>query len=382
MARAVPAPSNKRYFPVLLNVSEYLDDYDVALTDILLAIVTEMAAAFREEAGIELKDNYFAKRLNAIKELALSDVELKEGELPAGPAKLKIQLLKTDPTARQKVRDALRPHMSSLLEEINLLFDEARVRLAQAKMPKNVISYNDIVLIVDNLEKIQKFEGLEEGLKSQRELFLERYTQLTGMKVHVIYTVPLRLIRSSDSPQLEQRYGPTFVLPMVKVCERGTHAPYPKGIEFLRELLRKRLQGHALEDVFTPGALEFLLQYSGGHVRNLMSFIQSACTYASSIPIPVEAVHRAIQQSVRLFSTSIPEPYWAKLAQLAASSDQQIPNGDPDYLVMLENLSVLEYINGGAETNPFAPAEPWYAVNPIVRELQKFKAAADTLAKS
>ncbi len=33
-----------------------------------------------------------------------------------------------------------------------------------------------------------------------------------------------------------------------------------------------------------------------------------------------------------------------------------------------------EYINGG-EGDPFAAAEPWYAVNPIVRELGQFKAA-------
>jgi len=58
-----------------------------------------------------------------------------------------------------------------------------------------------------------------------------------------------------------------------------------------------------------------------------------------------------------------------------------IPGGDDDYLSMLNNLSVLEYINGG-EDDPFAPVEPWYAANPIVRELQKFKAATSALSKA
>jgi hypothetical protein len=57
-----------------------------------------------------------------------------------------------------------------------------------------------------------------------------------------------------------------------------------------------------------------------------------------------------------------------------------IPGGDPDFLAMLENLSVLEYINGG-DGDPFAAAEPWYAVNPIVRELGQFKAARSGLSK-
>ena len=47
---------------------------------------------------------------------------------------------------------------------------------------------------------------------------------------------------------------------------------------------------------------------------------------------------------------------------------------------MLENLSIMEYINGGNE-DTFAEAEPWYAVNPIVRELKKFKDAINTANK-
>lgn len=146
----------------------------------------------------------------------------------------------------------------------------------------------------------------------------------------------------------------------------------------MRALLQKRLGNLTLDEVFEPAALEFLLTYSGGHARNLMTFVQNACTYITKLPITLVAAQKAIQQTVRTYSTAIPEHHWEKLARLDASSDQNIPNGDPDYLVMLENLSVLEYINGGSD-DPFALAEPWYAVNPIVRELQKFKAAAQKL---
>ena len=203
---------------------------------------------------------------------------------------------------------------------------------------------------------------------------------MTAIQAHILYTVPLRLVRSADGPQLEQRYGPLFVLPMVKVIERN-RAPYAKGVNHLKELLAKRLGDHPLEEAFAPDALDFLLTYSGGHVRNLMTFVQNACTYTETLPIPLTAAHRAIQQTVRTYSTAIPEAHWTKLAELDLSTTQQIPNGDLDYLSMLENLSVLEYVNGGDEDNPFTPAEPWYAVNPIVRELQKFKSARTALSK-
>ena len=372
-------PPHKRYFPVLIDLSDYLDDYDVSPTDIRLAIVSELAAALRDVVGVELKDNYFHKRFEDIKRFFFSDREMSEGELNLGFIKTKLQRLKADPAARQNVRKALQPHLSTMKEEMNTVFDEARLKIKQMKITPGEQAYTDIVLILDNLERIRKIEGIDEGEASLRELFVERYAQFTGMRAHVIYTMPLRLVRSPDGPQLQQRYGPLFVLPMVKVIERGTRAHYEKGVMFLRELLEKRVEGADLEESFTPGALDFLLTYSGGHMRNLMIFIQSACTYAQSVPIPLQAAHRAVGQAVSTYSTSIPNIFWPKLIQLERSPDQQITVGDPDYLLMLETLSILEYVNGGEENDPFAPVEPWYAVNPIVRELQKFKSAIKAL---
>ena len=369
------APTEDCYFPVLIDVSEYLDDYDVSVTDILLAIVTELADTLRAKLNVELKDSYFTKRLNEIKEFFLSDVEIKEGELSLGSAKAKIQRLKKDPTARQKVRDILEPKMSTMLEEINLVFEEARLALKKQPQPGLLKQpCRDLVIILDNLEKIRKIGAVEEGLASQRELFLERYTQLTGMRAHFIYTVPLRLVRSADGPQLEQRYGPLFVLPMIKVIERGTREPFAAGVTAMKKILQKRLGGLELEEVFHAEALDFLLTYSGGHVRNLMIFVQNACTYTTTLPIPLSAAQKAIKQTVNTYSSSIPENHWGKLAKLDLSPDQRVPNGDEDYLKMLENLSLLEYVNGG-DDDIFAEAEPWYAVNPIVRELKKFTEA-------
>lgn len=366
------------YFPVLIDVSEYLDDYDASSADILLAIVTELANALRTRLGVELRDNYFTKRLNEVKEFFLSEVEIKEGDLTLGAAKVKVQRLKKDPTARQKVRALLEPKMSTMLEEINLVFDEARLKIKKHRLDNAPQPCSDLVIILDNLEKIRKLGTEEEGLKSQRELFLERYTQLTGMRAHFIYTVPLRLVRSADGPQLQQRYGEVFVLPMIKVIERSTRHPYQPGIESLRTILQKRLGDVKLEDAITPEALDFLLKYSGGHVRNLMIFVQNSSVYTDVLPIPLSAAQKAIKQAVSTYSTAIPDPHWEKLVRLDLSSDQRIPNGDDDHLKMLENLSILEYLNGGDE-DPFAEAEPWYAVNPIVRELKKFKEVADTI---
>jgi hypothetical protein len=288
--------------------------------------------------------------------------------------------LKSSPEARRLVREKLVHTESRLLDEVNRVFEEARLAVQRARDSQGRQKYEDLVLIFDNLEKIQRFEGREEGLASQREFFLERSAQLSSLRIHTILTVPLRLVRSVDGPQLTQRHGSEpYVLPMVKVIQRGTRAPYEPGLERVRAMLRKRLGNLTLDEALTTEAQAFLLNYSGGHTRNLVNFLRNACAYAQAAPIPLRAVQQAVLQTVRTYSAAIPESHWDKLATLELSSEQQIVNGDPDYLKMLENLSVLEYINGGGPDFSFQASEQWYAVNPLVRELTRFKEAVQRL---
>lgn len=374
-----PKTDGKRFFPVLLDASDYLNDYDVTPSDILLSIVVEVAATFKEKAGIELKDSYFVKRINEFWKFLTSEVEVGEGEIPLWGAKAKVKLLKQAPAARDKVREKLIPQMPTILAEINTVFDEARLKLKQLKPKPGELPFTDIVLVLDNLEKIERVGNRKEGEDSQRHLFIECAPQLTGLNAHVIYTVPLRLVRS-HGPELMEAYGVTpFVLPMIKVEERSTHKPYKEGIARLRELLQKRAGGTSLDDLFTHDALNWLLTYCGGHVRELMGFVQQACTEAPGLPIDIKAARRSLNRTIALYSTSIPAAHWPKLARLERSTDQKIDNNDPDFRKMLEMLSVMEYINGGVESDPFSSVEPWYAVNPIVRQLSQFKAALAAL---
>ncbi len=371
-----PNEGKARYFPILIDSFPYLDDGDAALEDILLMIVTELAAAFSERLKIDLGGNFLLKKLAELQEF-VNEIQV-VGDVAIGwnfgpvQAKARIQRLKLDPSARKRVRQALEPHTPRLLDEINSLLEVARKKLINRDIMAGDTPYADFVLLIDNLEKIRKLDGIQPGLPSFRELFIERAAQLTSLQANLIYTVPLSLARSPDAPRLESRYDFLYVLPMVKIAHRD-RTPYPTGIKCLHYLIERRLEGAPLAQAVTPEALEFLVQNCGGHTRQLMSFVQQASTYTDTLPIGLPAAHKAIAQLVRVYSVSIPEAFWGKLADLDRSQDQHIKNGDPDYLAMLENLSVLEYINGDDHENPFNTPEPWYAVHPIVRELRKFK---------
>ncbi len=61
---------------------------------------------------------------------------------------------------------------------------------------------------------------------------------------------------------------------------------------------------------------------------------------------------------------------------------------DPDALRQIYNAcdpykaaTGQYYLDCGEEDNPFTPTVPWYAFNPIVRELQKFKSARTAQSK-
>ena len=240
-------------------------------------------------------------------------------------------------------------------------------------MLKKDSAYTRIVIIVDSLEKIQKFEQSEQGIASQTELFIERNTKLTAIESHIIYTVPLALCRSDQRPKLSQYYGEPLVLPMVKIFHRGDFdKPYSEGCKAFTNVLNKRLGETSLNEVFGEDALEFLINYSGGNLRNLMLFIQEAIISTDNLPISFQTARKSIQPTVRSYASSIRETYWTKLAELEKSSDQQIDNGDEAFWTMLENLTVMEYINGDDTENL---DDIWYAVNPVVREIGKFKTA-------
>jgi hypothetical protein len=370
----------KRYFPILLKSGDYLDPYDVTPTDILLAIVTEIASALRG-AGIELRESYLQKRLEEFKDVLLSEAEM-TAELTLLGAKSQIQRLQKDPTARRIVRESLQPHMTTVLDEINSVFNEARLGLKKMKVAAGEQPYHDFVLIIDELDKIEGIAGHEVGSASHRELFINRAPTLRGLKGHIVYTVPLPLVRS-DGPALATAYGrDPLVLPMIKVARRGTYDPYEGGREHLKEMVQKRAGKTSLQDLIEPEALEYLITFSGGHVRYLLSFLQQAVTYIDAAPVTRKAARSALRETINIMAGAVRAAWWPKLAALHVSANQSIDNNDPDMQKMLELNFVLEYLNGEDEGDEIVADAPWYAVHPILRELPQFTAAVAALSAS
>lgn len=151
---------------------------------------------------------------------------------------------------------------------------------------------------------------------------------------------------------------------MVKVANQDD-SDSPSGMEALRKIVLKRLSAANITQWTSAfdslDTWNYLCRMSGGHLRNLLILIRSACTIAGVLPL----THRVIEQAVRGisndFERALNHPDFFKTLR-DIDRTKALP-GSKDDQMLLYNLSVLEYLNG----------EVWYVVNPAVKALEKFK---------
>jgi hypothetical protein len=364
-------PEGSRLLPIYIDTEEYLNENDTHLIDIFYAIVAELGSVFKAH-NLNLESHFFKRFAEDLWDILQTPLALRKVDATFWGLKTEFQPLKHNQEARQALRNKVRPIESELLNEVNTILDQARALLRSQGV------YRDIVLVVDNLEKVRKAMGKEDLRESYQALFLDKAPEFNGVLAHAIYTFPLELLRSSMAISWTTTYAcEPVVVPMVKVLERDGKSFYEKGFGLLVDLIQKRLKDIPeigtvdIHDVFTQEALEGIVKYSGGDVRSLLHFIQEAAVNTMELPIEMEAVYQAVSGKVTTFSTTL--VHWEKLRALEESSRQSIPNDDMDYQVFLRQGAVFEYMNGSENQSPFEKASPWYAVHPLVRELLKEK---------
>jgi len=362
------------FFPVYIDFEEYLDFQNTTLEDIFLGIFTEIADCCKNTFGFNINEEFYPL-FKKIGGFLKSFSNKSEVDLPLDVAKRNIEKLRINPHLREQVRDAIKDNeRKSLLSELNLLIQEIELKLSMET------EFTRLVIIADSLEKIKRFENEEDGLFSQKKLFIDHAEQLTGIVTNSIYTIPLSLYRSFYGTRLPQLYSNNvFALSMVQIHKRGKFdAMFRPGNQNLIEIIKKRLNqaNTTIEKVFELDALEYLLKYCGGHIRSLIRFIQEASISVDELPIDFKAARESVKEEVRGFAASVREEYWEKLAKLELSPNQQIENGDDDYTRMLEGMAILEYITSGdLETDD----DVWYAVNPAIRLTIKFQEATNRI---
>ena len=257
--------------------------------------------------------------------------------LNAGIASITARL-RTDAPRRQTVRAQAQANLSDLLERLNDLLNEL-----QQKAKKRIL------VIVDGLDKMYNLDQV-------RNLFLHGANALVEPRCRILYTVPIPLYYTNDFQQVRLSYHRSFSLPNIKVWERDGQ-PCAEGRETLKKLVLRRMA----EELITGEALEQLVDYSGGLLKELVSLTRASVLRARSLrgergPVQQDDVEYAARQ--------VRNAYRALLTKEGYQELQRILQGGrfantPLAQDLLHNLSLLEYNGDGI----------WWTVHPIVRPL-------------
>ena len=373
--------STKRYYPIVVDILDYVNPHDSSISEILLSTLLEVTYQLEKEEKIVAKHSSLMKMFGDLKNEIPGILKGEKISVSLGGLKAEMPLKSLDSSARQIAQKKLNGRVNLLLNEINEVLDEVRLKVRALEVEAGQERYSDIVIMLDNLEKIVRIEGVDEEDAAQRTLFINGANLLMGINAHTLYTVPLRLVRA-DGQELALTYGGSlFVLPNVKVEERQTHQPWQKGRDRLCEVVAQRLRPYETSQAIETDALELILTFCGGHIRQFMMMIREASLQVEVAPIDVEAAQKAIGSQVPIYTAGARKGEWDLLAELELSDGGEWQAEEESKGRLLQQQYVLEYVNGAENQTFLEKTAPWYAVHPIVRELAKFKQAKSRVSR-
>ena len=356
------------YRVVYLEANEETDINDAEYTDFYLIVIKKVEFEMREmglsfNAGLLKSFEDWFKDVTKENEQTVERSVSLEAEASLGSptpfiAKLLVKLLAQIKGAEKQktlIRQTLQRDISRLKADINLLLRDAYQKIKH-RYPKGFL------IIFDNLDRVPPTVG--------NHLFFDYASQLQELDCTTIYTVPISVLCSSKN--IVNTFGEPHVVSMVGTyqlvrdrCELDYNFD---GLKGLTQIIEKRVDvDHLFE---SPEQVLALTQASGGHVRQLMQMVRSACQTASTrkhIKIQAEDVVYAVKQQQQFnFERFIPDEHYALLAKVCLTKNI---TKDETGQLMLFNTSVLEY-NG---------LDRWNYPNPAVRQSALFQTALQNL---
>lgn len=273
------------------------------------------------------------------------------------------------PSERRKMRNLINPDTPALIAALNDFIDDGKLKLPFGK--------KKLVVILDNLDRIVPVYRAD-GHSNHDEIFIERSGQLRGLNCHVIYTIPISMVHSNRSADLQSAYAcNTRLLPMVMVRNRDGEV-HETGLNVMKQLILRRIRKVLPEATLEDGmfesseALDQLCLMSGGHMRELLLLMKEAVNRSQSLPISNRAVRRAITENRSTYRTVPQQDEWRLLARVAKT--HRIEN-EQSHRDLMFRRCILEYRYMDEEGEIY----PWYDVHPLLRGVQEFKDAFDQL---
>jgi len=332
---------------------------NIDITDILLSIARRVHESLKL-IQIKLELGYFNKLFKEFQNsFNLPDFEV-GGELSIGIAKITAKAKETA-EMRSKIKESfLQPRTSDIVSSINNDIFKCAAEPLSKKGKKG------LVVIVDNLDRVDSSPSSSEKIE-YRNLFIDPGERLKKLQCHIIYTIPLALTFSSTTyGQVTQRLSsgvPPKVLTMVDVNT---------GIDLLRQVVLARAFPEVTEQerinlipkLFQDfRGLDYLCKVSGGHLGQLLSWIQTCCANEDP-PFSVNCVKKVVREYCEDLARRVKEEDWDLLFQVL---QKQTLTEQAEYQILLQNMLIFEYRTQKPRR---------FEINPALKQTERYRSLA------
>ncbi|ETX01538.1 MAG: hypothetical protein ETSY1_07040 [Candidatus Entotheonella factor] len=340
-----------RYFVVFLDALKELDIHNLRYSDISLAqaraLLLQLQNSGTDVPNVFLTplETWFDERLRkreTTKDFALqitASAKAKSGVPLLFELFAQLQsAIKTNSTYKEEVRTVVRNTFSEFAEAFNTLINHAEDRISEAHLGKRVL------FIVDGTDRLRSDDA--------EDFFINDVYQPQLINTNIIYCAPIILLTERSVRHSFE----SFRLPMIKVKEKGVHETLVQPMEKLRELVTNRVSPELFEDQLT---IDYLIEYSGGHVRDLIRLLMYALREAQGQLITREMAGEAIRQLATDYRRLIEQDDYQLLVEIDCAPNDFAPISDKTRR-MLYDLVLLEYNSYWWQSHPAVQTLPGY----------------------
>jgi hypothetical protein len=347
----------QKVFVSTLYAQRWLDIEDIEPEDLVLQIVRQLVADLKA-AGMDLAEQEFKHGLGALWD-RIRQIRVDKVDVNIDPLKVSFAL-QDFPTARREFRELLRGQLTTVYDLVNnTLLPAAR------KYVRDELDCADIVLIVDDLDKMSQRTLPDRPATNQEELFLENAATLQAIRCSMLLTIPIELAYSPAQGRLRDEYGASIAsVPLISVTDRRGEptAGRPAMVEILGRRASKGFGDDGLDAASSaqrlfaePELVEEVVRLSGGHVRSLLVMITALLSRVDELPIGAATFQQCAREEARSLTKGLFPADRAVLAEVARTHEAL---EDPRFFALLRNLYVFAYETGADED--------WYGLNPLL----------------
>ena len=339
-----------------------LDSGDIEYTDVLFYIL-DLLVNQACENGLKISDNivrkiekYWNSNTELIKTISMQgEMEITAGaEAEFGIMKV-IRLLssvkavlKNSAESKKEIRTLIEPRSSEMLRQIQEVIEEIKGQLQRKGRPE--IPF----VILDGLDKIP--------LEQAKKIFRENGSRFQGIQIHLLVTFPISLSYTPEYKDVQIWFPNPEKLPMIKIrnWQQGAYQEdYTEGIETIRSIIGKRAE----LSLFTDEALDKLIIYTGGYIRDLFRCISDAALRArlrKSEVIESEDAEKALAVLESDINGRYSDELIGKMEDIYRGN--KYVSSSEEITMLLQIGAVLEY-NGARWCDLHPLVEKWLVAN-------------------